>query len=182
MALQKTGCLLGNLTPIRGSTLRQFFDAVSVRVYLKDNKVDYITIPNSIRNKEAHVTKINCYESERKVVILRLTDRLGSKIFNYKASTAADRKLFLGELEGKKLLKFLVDHASDLYAKDIWRDNGSNLKEFLEPIVTDWDDIVTKPHNRIAPIPSGVESYDFHPAKPSTLRRLAEAEYYYSNH
>merc|ERR1711964_514814 len=87
--------------------------AVSIRVHIKDGKVDYIQIPNSFGTKKATIEKIDCFDSTKnsETVVLRLKDYVGSKMINMKESSVADRKLFLGgndtiAKEGKKLVKF----------------------------------------------------------------------------
>merc|ERR1711964_316928 len=87
-------------------------------VHIKDGKVDYIQIPNSFGTKKATIEKIDCFDSTKnsETVVLRLEDYVGSKMINMKESSVVDRKLFLCgndtiANEGKKLLKFLVDHA-----------------------------------------------------------------------
>jgi len=124
VALQKEGAILGSLSGIlkkakkNVSALQDFFDAVSIRVHIQNGKVDYIQIPNSFGTKKATIEKIDCFDSTKnsETVVLRLKDYVGSKMINMKESSVADRKLFLGgndtiANEGKKLLKFLVDHA-----------------------------------------------------------------------
>jgi hypothetical protein len=144
VALQKEGTGPQNLTnkSVNGSILRDIFDAVSVRVHLKNKKVDYISIPNTIGRKRAHITKINCYRYEEKTVVLGLTDVLGSKILTLRKNSAAPRRLFLGDdenrigKEGRQLLKFLVDHADERHCKNIT--DESKFKSLLGEIESDW--------------------------------------------
>jgi len=147
VALQKEGAVLGSLSGIlrkakkNFSALQDFFDAVSIRVHIQDGKVNYIQIPNSFGTKKATIEKIDLFDSTKnsETVVLRLKDHIGSKIVNMKTNSAADRKLFLGgndtiAKEGRKLLKFLIDHAKD---PDAITDD-SNFKKFKAGIRGDW--------------------------------------------
>jgi len=192
VALQKESSIGQWITgmSVTDSILRDHFDAVSVRVYLKEckacagtgntqkdkkgnqtksghvrrtwltlgtpqplndgdqtvlcascggkgfsNTVDYITIPNNIREKQADITKIDCFQSDAKTVVLRLKDVAGSKIINLRDS-AEDRRLFLGCYAGKELLKFLFKHLADSH--NIITDE-SEFKKFVAGIKEDWD-------------------------------------------
>jgi len=120
-------------------------DAVSVRVHLKNKKVDYISIPNTIGRKRAHITKINCYRYEEKTVVLGLTDVLGSKILTLRKNSAAPRRLFLGDddnrigKEGRQLLKFLVVHADERHCPPENITDESSFTELVAGIKPEWN-------------------------------------------
>jgi len=146
VALQKEGCLAGDFSKLFFgaakrwfTSVQDYFDAISVRVHLKNNKVDYIEIPNNIKNMKANITQINCFnpgvDTSRSSVVLRLRTKSNSQIINF-ADNASDRALFLSDteaygIEGKKLLKFLVDHAGD-YKPQI------DVKNYVANIQGDW--------------------------------------------
>jgi len=150
VALQKEGCLAGDFSKLFFgaakrwfTSVQDYFDAISVRVHLKNNKVDYIEIPNNIKNMKANITQINCFnpgvDTSRSSVVLRLRTKSNSQIINF-ADNASDRALFLSDteaygIEGKKLLKFLVDHAGD-YKPQL--DDGSKFKNYVANIQGDW--------------------------------------------
>merc|ERR1711964_446471 len=129
--------------------LEQYFDAVSVRVYLKNNEVSYIEIPNLTTNKEAHIENIHSFNPKEETVVLGLKDKgaptsvLGRKFdqsvseFFVGGNQVADRRLFLGTgttgAEGKKLLKFLVDHANYEMTDD------SKFRNYHADIEADWE-------------------------------------------
>lgn len=132
---EKTG--LGHLRD-----MSQILKCKCERTWILDNTVDYIEIPNAFRNVQAVITKIDLFDSNRKTVILGLVDRPNYKKLNF-MDFASNRKLFLGGeetigMEGKKLLRFLIDHAgAGDYADDITDD--SRFTKFVAGIDGDWD-------------------------------------------
>merc|ERR1711964_804871 len=117
--------------------LEQYFDAVSVRVYLKNNEVSYIEIPNLTTNKEAHIENIHSFNPKEETGVLgRKFDQSVSEFF-VGGNKVADRRLFLGTgttgAEGKKLLKFLVDHANYEMTDD------SKFRNYHADIEADWE-------------------------------------------
>merc|ERR1711964_556793 len=176
VALQKTNnWTLNLLAPLANkiknvTRLQEMFDCVSVRVHLNNvNKIKFIQIPNWICNKNMGITSIDGYDQNEGTVIFK-TSTDPSKIagVNRWTGSAADRKLFVGCLtypysqghlshatgcEGRKLLKFLVDH---------------------------FDYKTSKKHSdqRLADFAKNYPSADWNPVKKYTRRRLVELAYY----
>jgi len=116
--MQKQGGRSASFSNTKGSDLRAIFDAVSVRVYLNDNnKVDHIEIPNWIDDKRMTIVSIDGYDKTDKVVTLH------AGLAGDQKRKASDRKLFFGGTdptgeEGRKFLKFLVDHLDETCIDD----------------------------------------------------------------
>jgi len=162
-----------------------------------NNKVDYITVPQGgwSNDLQAHIMEINCFRESKSsrykkdkegTVVLRLTRVLGSNWCNV-GGDAADRKLFLGGkdatgIEGKKLLKFLIDYAgTDAEGRSTYIEDGNNFKKFQDTITADWDlNKLPHPDQVSAPaaleiLPTGADQPDASEAAgPPNGRRLAD--------
>jgi len=132
---------MGNAAPMTNflKKINKYFDSVSVRVYLNSQrKVAYLQIDNLVVDKNLGITSIDGYEKIAQTVIFRTSS--DPQKFNGApiSGIGADRKLFLGREdptgeEGKKLLKFLIEHRDDqTYFSD------TRLEKIAKDTPADW--------------------------------------------
>merc|ERR1712096_165136 len=155
VSLQKTdnntlNIFAGMANSIKKFGLQKYFDTISVRVHLDNkNKVARIDMPNYIFDKGMTVTSIDGYQKSRQTLILELVNTSTS----FYTGAAADRKLFLGGAdptgeEGKKFLKFLVDHHDSAWKKENCSD--TRITALADGTQADWKDTTTTPTSELA--------------------------------